>query len=112
MRCSAPASAVEGTGKLEDAKQQLLQQLEGINRGIFGVKAADEQTINDSISRLEQLNPRPEPLQDLSQLSGRCAMRVVPGPHTYPRPHAQEAAGSCTGKWFCVVTRVGSSLAG
>lgn len=73
-RCvrSVQACAVAPVDAGADAtREQLIRQLEGLNRGVFGVQSAKQKSIHDSISLLEAANPTPEPTRAVKQLNGR-----------------------------------------
>ncbi|DBB08587.1 TPA: hypothetical protein ACH3X3_008722 [Trebouxia sp. C0006] len=55
----------------ELCKLHLQQQLAGVNRGIFGVKAAKSEAIETLLSELQQLANDQHPTEDLTQLSGK-----------------------------------------
>ena len=52
-------------------REQLIRQLEDLNRGVFGVQSAKQKSIHDSIASLEAANPTPEPTRAAEQLDGR-----------------------------------------
>lgn len=49
---------------------QLLEQLQDLNRGIFGVQSEKKQAIHGLIERLETLNPLAQPAAHLEQVEG------------------------------------------
>ncbi|XP_052204247.1 fibrillin-5, chloroplastic [Diospyros lotus] len=51
-------------------KAHLYQQLQGINRGIFGVPIAKKSEIEASVRLLESTNPTPEPTRFLEKVGG------------------------------------------
>lgn len=52
-------------------RDQLIRQLEGLNRGVFGVQSVKQKSIHDCIAQLEACNPTPEPTLAADQLNGR-----------------------------------------
>ncbi|DBA94635.1 TPA: hypothetical protein ACH3X1_002207 [Trebouxia sp. C0004] len=55
----------------ELCKFHLKQQLVGVNRGIFGIKAAKTEAIDTLLSELQQSAVGQHPTDDLAQLSGK-----------------------------------------
>ena len=54
----------------EVTKNQLIRQLEGLNRGIFGVQSEKQKAIHDTIAKLEAVNPTAEPTAEPQLLDG------------------------------------------
>ncbi|XP_039063923.1 fibrillin protein 5 homolog [Hibiscus syriacus] len=59
-----------GEETLSHLKSQLLQQLEGINRGIFGVESSKKSDIEALVKLLESQNPTPDPTLNLEKVGG------------------------------------------
>lgn len=62
------AAQVDST--LEATRERIVRQLDGVNRGIFGVQSAKQKEIHDCIAELEAQNPIPRPTEDMQQLDG------------------------------------------
>ncbi|KAE8702136.1 putative plastid-lipid-associated protein 7 [Hibiscus syriacus] len=59
-----------GEDTLSHLKSQLLQQLQGINRGIFGVASSKKSDIEELVKLLEFQNPTPDPTLNLEKVGG------------------------------------------
>ncbi|XP_039064581.1 fibrillin protein 5 homolog [Hibiscus syriacus] len=59
-----------GEDTLSHLKSQLLQQLQGINRGIFGVASSKKSDIEALVKLLESQNPTPDPTLNLEKVGG------------------------------------------
>lgn len=66
----AKAAAPVDTGT-DATREQLIRQLDGLNRGVFGVQSAKQKSIHDSIALLEAANPTPEPTRAPEKLDGK-----------------------------------------
>ncbi|KAG6544584.1 hypothetical protein Mapa_014006 [Marchantia paleacea] len=66
---AADGAPVEAAS-LQDVKFALLQALQGMNRGIFGVPAPRKAEIEDLLSTLEGMNPSPRPTENLDVVKG------------------------------------------
>lgn len=64
------ASSLVPTADAEAIKAQLTDALQGLDRGIFGVKAAQKEQILSLISQLEAHNPLPDPTNHLDLVGG------------------------------------------
>ncbi|KAK8644513.1 hypothetical protein V6N13_123818 [Hibiscus sabdariffa] len=60
----------EDSKTLSHLKTQLLQQLEGTNRGIFGVASSKKSDIEALVKLLESQNPTPDPTLNLEKVGG------------------------------------------
>jgi PAP_fibrillin len=59
------------TDEVKECKDRLRTRLHGLNRGIFGVKAAVQEELMQEVELLESLNSKPKPLQDMSSVAGK-----------------------------------------
>ncbi|XP_039040308.1 fibrillin-5, chloroplastic-like [Hibiscus syriacus] len=59
-----------GEDTLSHLKSQLLQQLQGINRGIFRVASSKKYDIEALVKLLESHNPTPDPTLNLEKVGG------------------------------------------
>ncbi|KAK8349928.1 hypothetical protein V6Z12_A06G174700 [Gossypium hirsutum] len=55
---------------LSHLKTELLQQLKGINRGIFGVPSSKKSDVEAMVKLLESHNPTPDPILNLEKVGG------------------------------------------
>ncbi|KAB2078433.1 hypothetical protein ES319_A06G162300v1 [Gossypium barbadense] len=55
---------------LSHLKTELLQQLKGINRGIFGVPSSKKSDVEAMVKLLESRNPTPDPILNLEKVGG------------------------------------------
>ncbi|GMI99376.1 hypothetical protein HRI_003606900 [Hibiscus trionum] len=63
-------SGEEDCKTLPHLKTSLLQQLKGINRGIFGVESSKKSDIETLVKLLESQNPTPDPTLNLEKVGG------------------------------------------
>ena len=68
--CCSRASAPTATPDAQAVKDGLRELIAPVNRGIFGVKAELQSTIEEECQRLEELNPCTTPLQPLESVAG------------------------------------------
>jgi PAP_fibrillin len=64
------AAALAAPAQAADLKARLGQRLEGVNRGIFGVKSAHQEEIHSLVTELEALNPLKAPARHLEHVDG------------------------------------------
>lgn len=64
------AHAAQVDASLEASRERVIRQLDGLNRGIFGVQSAKQKEIHESIAALEAQNPTPCPTEDMQSLDG------------------------------------------
>lgn len=62
--------AAQVDASVEVCRERLIRQLDGLNRGIFGVQSAKQKEIHDNIAALEAQNPTPCPTDDMQRLNG------------------------------------------
>jgi hypothetical protein len=70
VRCAEAASPVSVRTATDATREQLIRQLEGLNRGVFGVQSDKQKSIHDSIALLEAANPTREPTRAAAKLDG------------------------------------------